>query len=323
MAVCPARAFEVEGGEAMPAVPPGAVLVAPAALFAQFGAGVSPAAIESALGRLGFGRILCLEPWEEALRQAVLANAAGAARRPLISPFCPAVVNLIEMRFPSLIPHVAPFAAPLEAARDTLAGEPLVLVVSCPGQRSALLSGPRPESLRLAAADVLIRALKPLLKPDPAALRPREAGPPAPPADVVAVTGLRGVLQTLEELEDGQLEDMPALELALCEQGCFGSPLFRESAPIARHRWAGGPLGEAAPGARAVRRRAPYLPRAGVRLDPDMSRAIAKLGELEALARRLPGRDCGACGAPSCAALAEDIVLGRATLAFCVHQARP
>ncbi|MCK7493482.1 MAG: hypothetical protein MZW92_20480 [Comamonadaceae bacterium] len=33
---------------------------------------------------------------------------------------------------------------------------------------------------------------------------------------------------------------------------------------------------------------------------------------------RLPGKDCGACGAPDCATLAEDVVRGEATLDDCV-----
>jgi Na+-translocating ferredoxin:NAD+ oxidoreductase RNF subunit RnfB len=43
-----------------------------------------------------------------------------------------------------------------------------------------------------------------------------------------------------------------------------------------------------------------------------MGRAIEKLSRIGRIARALPGRDCGVCGAPSCAGLAEDIVLGRA-----------
>ena len=43
-----------------------------------------------------------------------------------------------------------------------------------------------------------------------------------------------------------------------------------------------------------------------------------KLSRIDELAKSLPGRDCGACGCPSCAALAEDIVLGRAAREACV-----
>jgi Na+-translocating ferredoxin:NAD+ oxidoreductase RNF subunit RnfB len=49
-----------------------------------------------------------------------------------------------------------------------------------------------------------------------------------------------------------------------------------------------------------------------------MSRAIEKLSRIDALTKGLPGRDCGACGCPSCAALAEDIVLDRGRRELCV-----
>jgi Na+-translocating ferredoxin:NAD+ oxidoreductase RNF subunit RnfB len=52
--------------------------------------------------------------------------------------------------------------------------------------------------------------------------------------------------------------------------------------------------------------------RPGVRLDPEMGEAIRKLTLIDTMTRSLPGRDCGACGAPTCAAFAEDTVMGRA-----------
>ena len=55
-----------------------------------------------------------------------------------ILPMCPAVVNLIELKFPSLVGLLAPVASPWEAA-DSLYGDTgLACVVSCPSQRSVL-----------------------------------------------------------------------------------------------------------------------------------------------------------------------------------------
>ena len=51
-----------------------------------------------------------------------------------------------------------------------------------------------------------------------------------------------------------------------------------------------------------------------------MAKAIAKLARLDAVRRELPGKDCGACGAPTCAALAEDVVLERADVALCPYR---
>jgi Na+-translocating ferredoxin:NAD+ oxidoreductase RNF subunit RnfB len=50
-----------------------------------------------------------------------------------------------------------------------------------------------------------------------------------------------------------------------------------------------------------------------------MAVAIRKLAELDAETKALPGKDCGVCGAPTCAALAEDIVMGRAVRALCPY----
>jgi len=63
-----------------------------------------------------------------------------------------------------------------------------------------------------------------------------------------------------------------------------------------------------------------YEARPGLRLDDDMTRAIQKLARIDKLTRSLPGVNCGLCGAPTCAALAEDIVLGRADADACVRQ---
>ena len=90
---------------------------------------------------LGFKEVISLAPYEKALRDA----AIEAAQKPdspssLIIPACPAVVNLIELRFPSLIPHMAQFDSPIEAIQSTHAEDPAVYIVSCPSQRSALIS---------------------------------------------------------------------------------------------------------------------------------------------------------------------------------------
>jgi Na+-translocating ferredoxin:NAD+ oxidoreductase RNF subunit RnfB len=50
-----------------------------------------------------------------------------------------------------------------------------------------------------------------------------------------------------------------------------------------------------------------------------MATAVAKLRQIDDLVRTLPGRDCGQCGAPTCRALAEDLVLERVPAGACPH----
>jgi Na+-translocating ferredoxin:NAD+ oxidoreductase RNF subunit RnfB len=47
--------------------------------------------------------------------------------------------------------------------------------------------------------------------------------------------------------------------------------------------------------------------------------SIRKMRRIDELLEEFPGLDCGSCGAPTCRALAEDIVRGQAEKTDCVH----
>ncbi len=241
---------------------------------------------------------------------------------PVLSPVCPAVVNLIEMRFPSLLGQVALLVSPMEAMREDLGGRRGVFVSACPCERTALESAAaKPEII---APAVLRAAVAPLVAtghhtPHPGPL-PQGEKEEKKDQNVLRVTGLAHVMRALEETENGQMGDVSVMELHACDEGCFGSPQFSEDTFVARHRSAPA-LEPAAPQARAVARVKPLAPRIGLRLDHDMAKAIEKLSKIQKLLRTLPGNDCGLCGSPTCAALAEDIVLGRAAADVCTHRA--
>ena len=58
------------------------------------------------------------------------------------------------------------------------------------------------------------------------------------------------------------------------------------------------------------------------RLADDRLTAIAKMAAIEKIYQGLPHLDCGSCGAPSCHALAEDIIKGEAKEADCLIKLR-
>jgi anti-sigma regulatory factor (Ser/Thr protein kinase)/Fe-S-cluster-containing hydrogenase component 2 len=318
-----------------------ASLVVPPALVAGLGPDYSPARVLRALGHLGFADAATVEPFEDALRTAALAGRPACG--PLILPMCPAIVNLVELKFPSLVGSLAPFESPWEAM-EASAKRPLVCVVSCPGQRSALAEEaavPRGPDCETAAPECFLpetpRApvMKELTGGEardqgaealPASASAASAGSePSTPYDssVLVVSGIGHVMAVFDEIENGLLEDVTAVEAYACEGGCFGSPLLFEDHHVARRRWSRGRTAAetAAAAAPAVPRRRPYEARPGIRLDTDMGKAIQKLSRLQTLTRSLPGRDCGACGAPTCAALAEDVVMERAALELCPYLA--
>jgi Na+-translocating ferredoxin:NAD+ oxidoreductase RNF subunit RnfB len=59
-----------------------------------------------------------------------------------------------------------------------------------------------------------------------------------------------------------------------------------------------------------------------LKLNADTKTAVKMMIEMENLIKNLPAVDCGACGAPSCKALAEDIVRGEASESDCVIKMR-
>ena len=53
-----------------------------------------------------------------------------------------------------------------------------------------------------------------------------------------------------------------------------------------------------------------------------MDEAFRKRAAIQEIADRLPKLDCGSCGAPTCMAFAEDIVLGQASEEECIVKMR-
>lgn len=337
MDACETGALTMNIGDEMPDGAAIGKLIVPHALLAGLGPGVSPLRAMEALHKLGFAGVSVIEEWEDALRNALVEYAREKDRQPIISPVCPAIVNLIEVRFPSLIENLAPFLSPIEAAKREYSEGRAAFVVECPSRRTELESGSLSTSVELIAPATVCREI---LKQVAADGKKQDApwrrdvqlnAPTSAVRDVLEISGLRHVMRALEEAENGLLNDVKFLELYACEGCCFGSPLFKEDPFIARHRWrksrdmffAGATYTSSRRGAaRAARRNIPFTARAGVRLDADISRAIAKLSEIENILQNLPGKDCGVCGAPTCGAFAEDIVIGRATINDCAYLER-
>lgn len=144
----------------------------------------------------------------------------------------------------------------------------------------------------------------------------------------LSVSGLTETLTVLEQIEAGKLTDVRYVECRVCQDGCLGGPLAVEN----RYR------------ARGILRKLVYtfglLPRVRFKeirkfidqgffgpekeikpicfpLDKDPIKAMKKLKKVDELTNRLPGKLCAVCGAPDCRTLAEDVVLGKASLHDC------
>jgi anti-sigma regulatory factor (Ser/Thr protein kinase)/Na+-translocating ferredoxin:NAD+ oxidoreductase RNF subunit RnfB len=331
IAVCKTGALGVETSDIILKPSEDTILLLPAAFLAQFGVGTSPKRVLAALSELGFNSVRIMEWWEDALQEAVIKYAEAESKvNPVISPICPAVVNFIEMRFPSLIGNLAPFLSPVQAALNEFEckakAQDAVFVISCPGQHTALILDDPSGNAVIVTPSSLFNAVMPFIESDRAqndeahktarktSLKPRDS------RDVLRISGIHHVRNVLEKAENGLLNDFHVLELFMCDQGCFGSPLMVEDPFIAHSRLMHSHL-EYYGSAEAVRRKNAFTARAGLRLDADMSKSIMKLKDIDELTKSLPGKDCGLCGSPTCSSLAEDIVMDRAEKTDCIYLA--
>jgi hypothetical protein len=152
-----------------------------------------------------------------------------------------------------------------------------------------------------------------------------------PQKQSISVDGVDNVINILEDLENGVLLQVDFLELNACNQGCVGGCLTVENPYIARsniqHLMKSLPvsppkmdMGKELLSELRGGKPLQYSPT--LKLDDDRAVAMEKFVRIEALTQKLAGLDCGSCGAPSCRALAEDIVLGRASEDDCIFRLR-
>jgi Na+-translocating ferredoxin:NAD+ oxidoreductase RNF subunit RnfB len=151
-----------------------------------------------------------------------------------------------------------------------------------------------------------------------------------PAEHTLSVWGLPNVLRILDDIDKGKLHRYTFVECHACPEGCVSGALTVENPYVARARALR--LQQSLPKRDLVDRNdmrarhargdfrttVPFAVRPPRPLGRDIVAAIAKMQERDRVAAALPGIDCGACGAPSCATFAEDVVLGHAGHAQCV-----
>lgn len=317
IAACPQGVFDMDCAADAPEPHDANVLVLPDALLGQCGARVPLETITETLSEAGWKQILFAGIAEKALADATLAYVKEKDTDALlIAPVCPAVLNLIQLRYPSLIQQIVPYLTPVELLRDTLSTVHAVLTPCCPAQ-SALFrdSGVSGHASRLHPHKIQKTVCSAARRnPSVRATCKEESLFPA-----TVITGMEHVCQFLEKAERGLMEDCGLVALYACYQGCFGSPFWDTPPAVARLRAEIPPPEDAPLQLHALHRIKPLEPRSGARLDPDMSTAIKKLAQINQISKQLPGRNCGVCGAPTCLTLAEDVVMDRASLTSCIY----
>ncbi len=279
-------------------------------------------------------------------------------KKPFISSACPSVVRLISVRFPNLIEHILPIAAPVDIAaseakktaieKTGLPSEDIgvIFISPCPAKVTALRY-PLGYDKSDVDAVVAIKDIYPVLLPhmknsidDDEDLQTSgkigiswgrsggEAGGLLIDS-YLAADGIENVIKVLEDLEDQKFTNLDFIELNACSGGCVGGTLTVENAYVAKAKL--NKLRKYQPVSRShvddkkldkpyFEKEIEYSP--VFRLGNSMKDSIANMAKVSSLCEKFPGLDCGSCGAPTCRALAEDIVCGRAHERDCIYLLR-
>lgn len=307
------------------------------------------------LKKLGFDDVVEVSGAAELVSEATRRLMdAGALKRPVISSACPAIVRLIRVRFPDLCDHVLPLLSPMETAatiakrkareKTGLPEEQIgcFFITPCPAKVTDIRM---PIGIGKSKVDgaIAISEIFPQLSHRMDKLSPEEVEPLSSSGIIgvswassggessallkekyLAADGIENVIRVLEDLEDEKYRDLDFVELDACAGGCVGGVLQVENPYIAKAK---------------IKRLRRYVPVSKNHLsgsiptemlwDTDLTYApVLELGgtrterferynQMEEILAELPGLDCGSCGAPTCAALAEDVVRGKAAVNDC------
>jgi hypothetical protein len=145
----------------------------------------------------------------------------------------------------------------------------------------------------------------------------------------LAADGIENVNRVLDQLENGNISSLEFIELNACPGGCVGGAMTVENPFIAKARLQ--TLRRYLPVSQLVlsKEEKEYIPQGFFfeemptylpiqRLSENFGESLKMMSMIQKLREELPGIDCGACGAPSCRAFAEDIVRGNACREDCV-----
>ncbi|MDP4179859.1 MAG: [Fe-Fe] hydrogenase large subunit C-terminal domain-containing protein [Bacillota bacterium] len=336
------------------------VVIPAPSLYGQFKSVFSRNHILTALKMLGFDEVYEVAQAAEIVSKATkkFINKEGQ-KFPLISSACPAVVRLIQVRFPNLIDNILKFESPMEVAakiardkvmkKENLTKDEIgvFFITPCAAKMTSVKAPYERESSSVSGVisikDVYLGVLNNLMRQKSCedligagyeGIRWANSGGESLALGTdsfLAVDGIHEVITILEEVENDRLEDVMFIEALACKGGCLGGPLTIENSYVAKTRLKKH-IDEAKEKAIASSDhddendnidwtgKVQYKP--VLKLDDDIEKAIKKMEILQNIENELPGLDCGACGAPSCRALAEDIVRGNANETDCLFKLR-
>lgn len=268
--------------------------------------------------------------------------------KPAISSACPVVLRLISLRFPSLLDHVIHMLPPMEIAarlakEKAKAEHPelsedeigVCFISPCPAKASYAKNGFANYKSYVdevvAISDIYFLLISKMKKDENVSDRlesgvlgigwARSGGEATAlfNSDYLAADGIENVIRVLDQVETGNIPPLEFIELNACTSGCVGGVLtiqnpfiakarlqtLRRYLPVSQNK----PDKEASdyiPDIYLFEDMPEYMPIS--RLGNSIAESMRMMADIQKIKGDLPGIDCGACGAPTCKAFAEDVV---------------
>lgn len=233
------------------------VILIPSVLIGQFPEKINTSDIYSALREIGFTHIYEVESSVEIVIDAYEKYISEKPVRPLISSFCPAIVRLIQVRYPSLVGNIMRVNPPIEITswfyKEKLksAGIPeentgIFYATPCAAKIAAIKS---PVGEKISGVTGVInmnflynRILQYLQRKDYDKGEQPETDNLLTSRGILwsltrgevahshgralAIDGIKNVTEFLENIENEKLDGIDFLELRACDESCAGGVLI-------------------------------------------------------------------------------------------------
>lgn len=320
------------------------------------------------LKTLGFTHVYELEAGVNILKDRMNELIGDQAlEKPIISSFCPAIIRLIQVKFPGLTDNISLLKSPADLAaiyyrkkleEEGLAPEDIGIfyITPCPAKIAAVKSPVGEDKSVIDGVINLDYAYNKVVNE----INKRPITVPNTGREVImdnngmrwcltngeakhmqgrslSIDGINNVINFLERVENEDVLNVDFLELRACDESCAGGILNVKDRFLIvesvnnRARNVRDQIESNKKVAKSFDDLNAYLnekigideiePRTN-KLDEDMGKALKKMERVRELMCFLPGIDCGACGSPSCSALAKDVVMRKANLSHCVFMQR-
>ena len=233
------------------------IALVPAVFFGQFPEEISHNQIYNAILANGFTHIYEVETGVDLLANEVKAYVKSHPEsKPLISSFCPAIIRLVQVKFPALTDNIILLKPPLDITalycRKELADQGInpaeigVFYITPCAAKIAAIKSPVGEEYSMITGvinmDTLYNKVYKYIRNDRSARQPEIPLRPLSrtaqqwtlthgeanhiPGRSLAIDEIHNVIEFLEKIENDEIGDIDFLELRACDESCAGGVLL-------------------------------------------------------------------------------------------------